>query len=138
MPPKWSPPNLTRRLSYDQGDFYRDRNAFRYPSYPVEPMIRALDVMQLDHASGDIDVVACGNTIGNLLRFCRSLETKFSFDVEIVSSTVFFIRRENSPTELIPYVYGYGHTFADEYTTWDSCAAGSTSHQRIIQYTLRD
>ena len=136
MPPKWAPPIETRRLSQDEGDFHRDPNAARYSSYTLEPMIRALYAMRPDHASSAIDIVACGSTLGNLLRFCRSAEKKFYFDVEIVGNTLFLIRRENSPTELIPDVYGYGHTFPDEYTTWDSSVAGSTSHQRIIQYML--
>lgn len=54
--------------------------------------------------------------------------------METVGNTVLFIRRENSPTDLIPDVRGYGHTFLDEYTTWGPGLAGSESHQRVIQY----
>ena len=54
--------------------------------------------------------------------------------VEKVGDTVFFVRRENSPTELIPDVYGYGHTFPEAYTTWDGETKGSRSHQRVLRY----
>lgn len=42
--------------------------------------------------------------------------------VEIVDDRVFLIRREreNSPTELIPDIQGFGQLFLENYTTWDS------------------
>lgn len=80
------------------------------------------------------DVVACGSTIGNLLRFVRGQDKTFRMLVEKVNNTIFFIRRENSPRELIPEVRGYGHTFPQAYTTWDADVPGSVSHQRIVGY----
>jgi hypothetical protein len=56
--------------------------------------------------------------------------------VEIIGNTVFFIRRENSPTELIKDVRGYGHSFPEAYTTWDAEVKGSESHQRILRYSF--
>ena len=83
-----------------------------------------------------VDIVACGSTIANLLRFARGEagERPFRFLVEIVGETVHFIRRENSAKELIPDVRGYGHSFADAYTTWEKDVKRSTSHQRILSY----
>lgn len=80
------------------------------------------------------DVVACGSTIGNLLRFLSGEDKTFRILVELVGETVFFIRRENTPREIIPDVHGYGHSFPETYTTWDSEVKGSTSHQRVISY----
>src|SRR5437764_7357210 len=74
--------------------------------------------------------------MGNLLRFVRKIDKPFRFHVEVVGNTVFFIRREISPTELIPNVRGYGHTFPEAYTTWETDARGSESHQRIVMYTF--
>jgi len=56
--------------------------------------------------------------------------------IEVVGDTVFFLRRENSPTELIPGVHGFGHTFPEAYTTWASEVGGSESHQRVLSYTF--
>ncbi len=92
-----------------------------------------------------VDVVACGSTLGNLLRFVRGEDKAFRILVEAVgggsggsggggAGTVFLIRRENSPTELIPEVRGYGHTFPEHYTTWGPDARGSTSHERLLRY----
>ena len=64
------------------------------------------------------------------------MDKSFRILVEAVGDTVFFVRRENSPTELIPGVTGYGHTFPEAYTTWDAEVKRSVSHQRIIRYEL--
>lgn len=80
------------------------------------------------------DIVACGSTIGNLLRFVRGEDKKFRILVESIGDKVFFIRRENSPRELIPDVWGYGHTFPEAYTSWSSDVKGSKSHQRVLSY----
>jgi hypothetical protein len=76
----------------------------------------------------------CGSTIGNLLRFAGSESKTFRFEVDVIGDTVLFVRKENSLTELITDLRGYGHTFPETYTTWDSEVRGSCSHQRIIQY----
>jgi hypothetical protein len=82
--------------------------------------------------------MACSSTLGNLLRFIRgSGEDKpFRMLVEKIGNTVFFVRRENSPTELIPDVRGYGHAFPEAYTTWEPEVKGSCSHQRLLRYSF--
>jgi hypothetical protein len=82
----------------------------------------------------DIDITACGSTLGNLLRFVRGQDQPFRMLVEAIGNTVFFMRRENSPTEKISNVYGYGHAFPEAYTTWSVAVKGSESHQRIMKY----
>jgi len=78
--------------------------------------------------------MGCGSTLGNLLRFASSQSRPFRFDVDLVGDTVFFVRREISPTAIIQDLKGYGHTFPEEYTTWDADVSNSCSHQRIVQY----
>ncbi|KAH6667455.1 hypothetical protein B0J14DRAFT_676513, partial [Halenospora varia] len=60
----------------------------------------------------------------------------FRILVELIEKTLFLIRRENSPTELIQGVRGYGHTFPEAYTTWDPDVKQSTSHQRLLRYNF--
>ena len=64
------------------------------------------------------------------------MDKSFRILVEAVGDTVFFVRRENSPMELIPGVTGFGHTFPEAYTTWEAEVKRSVSHQRIIRYEL--
>ncbi|KAK6606446.1 putative geranylgeranyl pyrophosphate synthetase [Botrytis cinerea] len=137
-PPAWSPPAQDEKLSEDSGAVYRDINAARYPDYPMEPVVRSLLALEPDFNLQAVDLVACGSTIGNLLRFAGSLEMPFRFDADLVGDTVFFIRKGKSPTETIEDLRGYGHTFPERYTTWDRDVGGSCSHQRIIEYDFAD
>ncbi|KAG7138722.1 hypothetical protein HYQ45_018851 [Verticillium longisporum] len=52
-------------------------------------------------SSTPIDIVACGSTLGNLLRFTSGDEKPFRMLVNVVGSTVHLIRREKSPNETI-------------------------------------
>jgi hypothetical protein len=56
--------------------------------------------------------------------------------VEAIGLTVFLVRREASPTEIISGVFGYGHTFPEANTTWNEIVKGSESHQRILNYNF--
>jgi hypothetical protein len=123
-----------QKLPEDSGNFFRDPNAARFPTYPTEPAIQAIFKEHPSFQTTDIDIFACGSTLGNLLRFARGVDNAFRFSVEVIGNTVFLIRKENSPTELIPNVRGYGHTFPEAYTTWDKDVMGSESHQRLIKY----
>jgi hypothetical protein len=87
-----------------------------------------------DFRSAGIDLFACGSTLGNLLRFARGVDRVFRFSIESIGNTVFFIRKENDSKELIEDVRGFGHTFPEAYTTWESDVRGSDTHQRIVQY----
>jgi hypothetical protein len=54
----------------------------------------------------------------------------------VVGETVFLIRRDNSPKEVIADIRGYGHSFPEANTTWDADVQNSVTHQRIIRYQL--
>jgi hypothetical protein len=133
-PPEWTPLSKPTQLREDSGIFYRDKNAARYPTYPLEPMIRAIMMERPDFRLDGLDIVACGSTLGNLLRFSRGQGSSFRMLVEVLGNTVFFMRRERSPTETITGVRGYGHTFPEAYTTWSKSVRRSDSHQRLINY----
>jgi hypothetical protein len=133
-PPAWTPPAADAQLRPDSGDVFRDINAARYSTFPTEPAVRSIFAFRPEYDLSAVDVMACGSTMGNLLRFARNISKPFRFDVDVVGDTVFFVRRENSPTELIEDVRGYGHAFPEAYTTWDKEVRDSCSHQRIIEY----
>ncbi|RMZ91686.1 hypothetical protein DV736_g1111, partial [Chaetothyriales sp. CBS 134916] len=133
-PPAWTPPATNRRLDPDRGHYYRDPNAAHYPAYPMEAAIRAVLKQNPEFPAKDIDIITCSSALGNLSRFARGVEKEFRIILASVGTTVFFVRRESSPTTLIPNVRGYGHTFPEEYTTWEKDVKNSVSHQRIIQY----
>ncbi|KAJ4014095.1 hypothetical protein NW752_005814 [Fusarium irregulare] len=134
QPPKWTPLKGPNRLPGDSGDYYRDMNAAFYPKHPMEPAI--VSVMKMNPEPIPVNIVACGSSIGNLLRFARGvdLDNCFRILVEKVGNTVHFIRRENTPNETIKGIHGFGHTFPEAYTTWDPSVKRSKSHQRILSY----
>lgn len=136
-PPRWTPLAHPTRLTEDSGEYYRDKNAARYPKHPMEPAILAgLKASPEICRAGTVDIVACGSTLGNLLRFVRGQDKSFRILVEMVEGTVFFVRRENSPTELIPDIRGFGHSFPENYTTWDRDVKGSASNERLLRYNF--
>ncbi|KAF8847895.1 hypothetical protein BDZ45DRAFT_606740 [Acephala macrosclerotiorum] len=133
-PPAWTPPAQDVKLPRDSGAVYRDTNAARYASYPMEPAVRAVLAMQPESQLPSVDIFGCGSTIGSLLRCARSEAKPFRFDIDVIGNTVFMVRRGESPTEMITDLQGYGHTFPEAYTTWDVDVRNSSSHQRIINY----
>ncbi len=134
MPPKWAPLAVPQQLEEDSGSYFRDINAVHYPQHPIEPAVRSVLAQAPDLATDEVDVFACGSTMGNLLRFARKSAKPFQLIVETIGDTVFLIRRENSPDEKIMDVHGYGHTFPETYTKLDDCVKKADSHQRLIRY----
>lgn len=132
----WTPLSKATQLQQDAGEYYRDSNSARHPSYPLEPVIQAILSENPDFSLKDVDIIACGSTLGNLLRFVRHDQGSFRMLVEVVGNTVFFSRRLTSPTEKIPEVFGYGHSFPEAYTTWSKNVRGCQSHQRVMNYQL--
>ncbi|KAK2879299.1 hypothetical protein FQN49_000995, partial [Arthroderma sp. PD_2] len=121
-------------LKPDTGEYFRDPNAARYAAHPIQPAVQAVLHQNPKFVPHDVDIFTCSSVLGKLSKFVCGGEHTFRFIMEAVGNTVFFVRREDSPTLFIPNVRGFGHNFIDEYTTWDADVKGSTSHQRIIQY----
>ncbi|KAF2820346.1 hypothetical protein CC86DRAFT_305106 [Ophiobolus disseminans] len=133
-PPLWTPLKEAQRLNEDNGIYYRDPNAARSPDYPITPVVQAVLETNPNFDTADVDIVACGSTLGNLLRFVRGQDKPFRFMVETIGNSVFFVRKENDPKETIDGVRGFGHSFPEAYTTWEPEVKGSEAHQRVIQY----
>ncbi|EME81373.1 uncharacterized protein MYCFIDRAFT_176655 [Pseudocercospora fijiensis CIRAD86] len=135
-PPQWHPLEEAQKLQEDAGEYFRDINAARYPGHPIEPAVRAVLAQEPTLTTGEVDIFACGSTLGNLLRFARKSDKGFRFVAEMAGETVFLSRRENAPDEKLMDVRGYGHTFPEAYTKLAPCVADSESHQRLIEYDL--
>ncbi|WEW56798.1 hypothetical protein PRK78_002252 [Emydomyces testavorans] len=133
-PPIWTPIKGPHKLKQDDGEFFRDQNSARWPKHPLEPAIRSVFEFNPRLKPDEIDVVTCAGTIGNIFKFASSLSWTFKFDMEKVGNTVFMVRKERTPDEVIKGIYGYGHTFHEANTSWDPSVKGSVSHQRILRY----
>ena len=106
----------------------------RCPDFPIEPAIRAVFERRPEFEGGEIDLVTCATVLENLLRFLTSTERSFRFNAEFVGETVFFVSKGTSPKEGLIDVRGFGHTYPEAYTTWDSGLQDSLCHQRLIKY----
>ncbi|KAJ5272281.1 hypothetical protein N7478_007406 [Penicillium angulare] len=133
-PPEWTPLSEPIQLRVDSGVYFRDLNQARHPTYPLEPVFQAILIDKPEFCVDDLDIVACGSTLGNLLRFVRGRAPTFRMLVEVIGNTVFLIRRQNSPKETIPDIRGFGHSFPEAYTTWGKDVGRSESHQRLINF----
>ncbi|KAL3469204.1 hypothetical protein BJX99DRAFT_268459 [Aspergillus californicus] len=133
-PPAWTPTHTLDRLPQDRGSYFRDQNAARYSAHVFQPALDAILHHDPKFDLHKVDLVACVSTLRNLLQFIVKPCKEFRIIVEAVGSTVFLVRRPNSPTETIESVFGYGHTFPEANTTWSHGVKGSESHQRILQY----
>ena len=135
-PPVWTPLPGATTLSPDGGQYYRDENAARFPDYQMEPAVESIFRMEASFDPSNVDIFACGSTLGHILRFVNGTPQPFSFVIHVIGKTAFFLRRNHTSKELIDNVHGYGHTFPESYTTWSRDVKGSASHQRIVQYSF--
>ncbi|OJD15899.1 hypothetical protein AJ78_03878 [Emergomyces pasteurianus Ep9510] len=133
-PPKWTPLHGRVQLKEDAGDYFREPNAARWPKYPMEPAIRAIFHRNPKFEGKAISIVTCAGIMGCLFKFASSAAWDFQCFAHLVGDTVFLVRKERTPNELIQGVYGYGHTFPEAYTSWDKSVKGSSTNQRIIRY----
>ncbi|KAM3413585.1 hypothetical protein BST61_g11454 [Cercospora zeina] len=135
-PALWTPFSTVTKLTPDSGAYYRDENSARFPEYPFEPAVRSILSMNQSFESNSVDIVACGSTLGNLLRFVLGQAEPFTLIAHAVGTTVFLVRREHDSQELIQGIHGFGHSFVEANTTWEGDMISSSSHQRLISYFL--
>ncbi|KAI0900024.1 hypothetical protein F4806DRAFT_276315 [Annulohypoxylon nitens] len=134
QPGLWEPPQLPSQLPRDFGKYYRDQNGLRFPAHPMQPSVQSLFALNEGFASDSVNIMGCASSLGNILRFVRSVDSSFRFDVEMIGNTLFLIN--NNRDEEIPDVRGYGMTFLDKFTSNQPELRETKSHQRIISYSF--
>ncbi|KAJ8128821.1 hypothetical protein O1611_g4811 [Lasiodiplodia mahajangana] len=132
QPATWRPPQLPSQLPGDHGDYMRDQNGARFPDHPIQPAVQALFALNKAFDPSNIDIMGCASSLGDILRFVRSIESTFRFNIEVVGNTLFLIR--NCKNDVIPDVRGYGHSFLDVFTSSEPSGVKTKSHQRIVSY----
>ncbi|KAI1476383.1 hypothetical protein F4774DRAFT_393465 [Daldinia eschscholtzii] len=133
-PATWTPPQLPSQLPGDRGDYLRDHNGARFPEHPMLPSVYSLLSLDKELDTSRIDIMGCASSLGDILRFVRSVDLTFRFDVEMIGDTLFMIR--NCRDQVIPDVRGYGHSFLDTFTSFEPKLRETKSHQRIISYSF--
>ena len=109
------------------------------PKYPFEPVFGALSIMNPDFDFSDVDLVTNRNSLRKLLDFTKGRASdSFRIDLNLIKDTLFLTRRERNTREM---VYGnknsgFGHNFERAFTRPQAGMEDSSSHHRIIRYSL--
>ena len=136
-PPRWTPVSEFKRLPLDKSEYPLDRNGYHFPKHPFEATALSVLFAQPEPPKTIFDIICSSRSLGYLISFCVNNDFReFRSLVEVVGGVVHILKRDNAPDELLSGVKGYGHTFPEANTTWDVETAGSTSHQRVVKYTL--
>ncbi len=138
IPAIWSLPPEIQALKPDSGTRYVDQNADRMPCSPLEPLLRAVQTHRPGFDLSELDIVCDRRPLRLLHGFMVGDQEAFQFGVEAVGNTTVFTRAERTSRESIaPNTFaGYSASFVEAYTKLHPDAKGSTSHYRIVTYTL--
>ncbi|RPB29209.1 hypothetical protein L211DRAFT_833071 [Terfezia boudieri ATCC MYA-4762] len=136
---RWTPPSLPAWLNPDSGIFYIDQNAYRWPTSPLEPALRALFTLHPTFDLNPIDIVTDRNNLRKLFRFVcgnQKFMHEFKFYVEVINRTVLVTRWEKRAANVVAggEFRGFGHTFEKEFTKYTKGLEGSTGHHRVAKY----
>ncbi|KAL8791338.1 MAG: hypothetical protein Q9195_005957 [Heterodermia aff. obscurata] len=138
MPPIWSPPRISPWLRPDTGTRYIDQNKDRMPTSPFEPLFAAIRTQRPRYDFSAIDIMTDRRVIRQLYDFINGDQQRFKFGIELIGNTLILTRGEPQSRDTTPRnrFVGYRHSFEEAYTKLHPVAQGSTSHHRIITYTL--
>ena len=138
IPPIWSPPSDTPGLRPDTGTRYIDQNQDRMPNSPLEPLIYAIQAHRPEFDFSAVDIITDRRSLRQLYGFIIGDKKGFLFGVEVVGDAMIFTRHEPQSRETVPpnKFIGYRESFEEAYTKLHPVAQGSTSHHRLITYTL--
>jgi len=119
---------------------YIDQNAYRNPSYPLEPLFRSVYTENPGFDPSTLDLVTDRSNLRKLVwTICgNGIVEDFRIDIRLVGQTLLFTRYEEHTHERIGSneFRGYGHSFERKFTTYGEGMKESTGHHRVIKYTM--
>ncbi|KAI2473042.1 hypothetical protein F4781DRAFT_427803 [Annulohypoxylon bovei var. microspora] len=134
QPAVWEAPQLPFQLPKDPGNCLRDQNGAQFPEHPMHPSVQSIFALNEGFNLTSVDIMGCASSLGNILRFVRSVSSTFRYDVEMVGNTLFIIN--NQRNEVIPDIHGHGISFLENFTAYQAEMEDTKSHQRIISYSF--
>lgn len=134
-PPYWKPNQTPFTVAPDDGIVYIDHNAARCPSNPLEPLLRAVDVISPKFQWGALDIPTYRNNLRKLLRWIGHHKKPFRIDSQVARKhTVLLTRWEEQNVDSVDGFRGYGHNFDDVCSEYPSGLENSECHHRIVSY----
>ncbi|KAH9919325.1 uncharacterized protein B0H18DRAFT_1096175 [Fomitopsis serialis] len=130
-PPLWRGRSLPYRVPRDSGVRYVDQTGYHMPSYPLYPLVRAVDIIA-------VDFVTDRNGLRKLLRWINEDGTakEFRIDTQLAGRrTVLLNRWEKKTREMPSMQYStYGFSFERESTNKAPGCAQASGYHRIVKY----
>lgn len=115
--------------------------AYRPPEYPYESLYKALSIMGPESDFKDTDLVTNRRALQMLFQFASGNPVQdFRMDLHMVHNTLFLTRKEQR-TYFVVNACGtskVGSNFESAFTTPESGLEDSSSHHRVLRYTLGD
>lgn len=124
-----------------RGLYCPQQAAYRPPDYPYEPIYKALSIMGPESDFKDTDLVTNRRSLQMLFQFASGNPVQdFRIDLHMVHNTLFLTRREQK-TYFVVNARGtskVGSNFESAFTTPEPGLEDSSSHHRVLRYTLGD
>lgn len=125
----------------DWGLYCPQQAAYRPPEYPYEPLYKALSIMGPESNFMDTDLVTNRRSLQILFQFATGNPFQsFRMDLHMVHNTLFLTRRQQK-TYFVVNARGatkVGSNFESAFTTSETGLEDSSSHHRVLRYTLGD
>ncbi|MCJ1347137.1 hypothetical protein MMC31_005358, partial [Peltigera leucophlebia] len=140
-PPAWSPKKLPITLPMDPGLFCPQQAAYKPPEYPYEPLYQALSIMNPEIDFNATHLVTNRRCLQMLFNFASGITFQdFRIDLHMVHKTLFLTRRTKK-RYLVAHADGttkIGSNFESAFTKSESGLEDSSSHHRVVGYSLGD
>ncbi|KAI5782088.1 hypothetical protein DFH27DRAFT_488138 [Peziza echinospora] len=150
-PALWTPTKLPLLLQLDTGNYFIDQNGHRFPSAPLEPLIRALLTTHPNYDFNELDMIIDRNSLRKLLRFVRRASdpsstssssdygnSEYKMYIQRINNTLLFTRWAKKTIGFIkPNEFrGFGREFQNLFLKYPDGMTDSTDHQRLVKYSL--
>ena len=138
VPRRWKEPKgLPIQIKADRGVVFLDENKARWSKYPLEPLFRSIYFLAPEFDPKSIDLVTDRKNLRELLNIISGKLVKdFRVDIQLIQDTLLFTRWGKAAKSYISGSRGYGHMFEKALGTYPKSFAQSTSHHRVVKYTL--
>ncbi|RYP24894.1 hypothetical protein DL767_008518 [Monosporascus sp. MG133] len=113
-----------------------DEHVLRYTTW--KPVFQAVEVMTPDFHFDEVDIMARGSILQELLRFIKGEPRRLNYLIYLVGNTLVFevYRPRAIPSINAQQLMGIGLDFQHQFTKWPEGLEDSVSHVRVVNYHL--
>ncbi|CCL99524.1 uncharacterized protein FIBRA_01542 [Fibroporia radiculosa] len=144
-PPFWRNRPLPYSVPRDSGIRIVDQASNWFPSCPLFPLLRAVDIVAEDNGDtvdwSSVDFITDRNNLRKLLRWILDTDgtaREFRIDTQLVGkrTVLFNIWHKNTKERTDPTIWTYGYNFEHESTVRAAGCEIGIEHDRIVRYNF--